>query len=141
MNTFLIFHHMGLLTAQPELARDHLHNLNYECGDSIYDPLQDVDLCMCHSTRCGPRIELVTPRATNDALSRLLRRKDDYMYHVCFSTPSIPEGVRLLEKDAANRIIEVMPPKPAILFNGKRVAFYAVPGLGLIELLEQSVAE
>ena len=70
-------------------------------------------------------------------LSRLLRRKDDYGYHVCFAVPSIEQGVRALDDGAPERVIEVMPPKPAVLFGGARVAFYSVPGLGLVELLEQ----
>lgn len=133
----LKFHHMGLLTGLPDLARKHLMSLGYQAGMSIFDPEQNVTLCMCHNSNGAPRIELVTPSETNESLLRLLRRKDDYVYHICFSIPDISEGVLLLGRSSERRIIEVMPPKPAILFNGARVAFYSVPGLGLIELLEQ----
>lgn len=135
----LVFHHMGLLTAQPDLARDRLRVLAYVCGDPLYDPLQDVELCMCHGSNGAPSIELVTPRETNLALSRLLRRKDDYVYHVCLATPGFEAGLRALSLGGQDRIVEIMPPKAAILFNGARVAFFSVPGLGLVELLEQSI--
>jgi len=133
----LVFHHVGLLTGQPELARTRLSRLGYRCGETVYDPEQDVELCLCEGPPGAPRMELVTPRPTNLALSRLLRRKDDYGYHVCYCTPGFPEGVRALGGDDLERIVEVMPPKPALLFGGARVAFFSVPGLGLVELLEQ----
>lgn len=128
---------MGLLTNQQQLAIQRLEVLGYEPGDPIYDPEQDVTLCMCRSRNGAPLIELVTPAQTNEPLSRLLKRKDDYIYHICFTTPTIGQGVDALQGEAQDRVIEVMPPKPAILFNNAKVAFYAVPGLGLIELLEQ----
>jgi len=134
----LVFHHVGLLTGLPELARGRLQLLGYVCGDQVYDPEQDVDLCMCLGPPGAPRMELVTPKPSNLALSRLLRRKDDYGYHVCYSAPSISEGMDALNGGGLDRIIEVMPPKPAVLFNGALVAFFSVPGLGLVELLEQA---
>jgi len=137
MKPILIFHHMGLLTGQPDLARHHLKILGYEHGDSIFDPEQDVILCMCHSLHNAPLVELVTPTQTNKSLSRLLRRKDDYMYHVCFTAPTISEGIATLSTTSQGRITEIMTPKPAILFDGAKVAFYSVPGLGLVELLER----
>lgn len=137
MNTFLPFHHIGLLTDQLELAGQRLEALGYVPGKPIYDPEQDVTLSMCKSLNNAPLIELVMPSPTNQALSRLLKRKGDYMYHICFVTPTIREGLAILQGKAEGRIVEVMPPKPAILFNYANVAFYSVPGLGLIELLEQ----
>jgi hypothetical protein len=136
----LVFHHVGLLTGQPDLARERLRLLGYQCGEPVYDPLQDVELCLCEGPPGTPRMELVTPRPTNLALSRLLRRKDDYGYHVCYRTPGFAEGVQALGGEDLQRIVEVMPPQPAILFGGARVAFYSVPGLGLVELLEQAPA-
>ena len=136
----LVFHHVGLLTGQPEVACARLQMLGYDCGEPVYDPLQDVVLCMCDGPAGAPRMELVTPRPSNLSLSRLLRRKDDYGYHVCYSSPSISEGLAALGDDTLGRIVEVMAPKPAILFGGARVAFFSVPGLGLVELLEQGSA-
>ncbi len=133
----LSFHHVGLLTGQPEEAILRLKRLNYILGKTIYDPLQEVHLCMCEGMHGEPSIEIVTPAKENKALSGLLKRKDDYMYHVCYTTSSLSKGVDALTINESDRIIEVMPPKPAILFNGALVAFYSVSGMGLIELLEQ----
>ena len=136
----LVFHHMGLLTGQPDLARSRLRLLGYTCGAPVYDPLQDVELCMCNGSPNAPAIELVTPKQTNLGLTRLLRRKDDYVYHVCLTTPSLEAGIRALGDGTQDRVVEIMPPKPAVLFDGARVTFLSVPGLGLVELLERSAA-
>lgn len=133
----LEFHHIGLLTKVPDLARRNLELFGYQASDSVFDPEQNVTLCMCHSVSGAPRIEIVTPSEENKSLLRLLHRKDDYIYHVCFSVPEILLGLNELSKSSTSRITEVMPPKPAILFNGARVAFYSIPGLGLVELLEK----
>jgi hypothetical protein len=133
----LSFHHLGLLTGQPDLARCRLRLLGYECGPVLFDPQQDVELCMCRGPAGAPPIEIVTPRKTNTGLSRLLKRKDDYGYHVCLVTPKLELGKEALGSDAQQRITEMAPPKPAVLFDGARVAFFSVPGLGLVELLEQ----
>lgn len=138
--TDLAFHHMGLLTGQPELARARLGLLGYACGEPVYDPLQDVELCMCTGPTGAPAIELVTPRPTNQGLSRLLRRKDDYGYHVCLTTSNLAQGVLALGDGSQDRVTEIMPPKAAVLFGGSRVAFLSVPGLGLVELLERDAA-
>ena len=133
----LSFHHIGLLTGQPELAINRLRQLGYLPGETVFDPEQEVLLCMCVGANNELPIELVTPTPNNQSLSRLLKRRDDYMYHICFTTSNIKEGITALSIGKSDCIAEITPPKPAVLFGGRRVAFYVVPGLGLIELLEQ----
>lgn len=135
--SLLSFHHIGLLTDQPDEAILRLKALKYQPSEVVFDPLQEVHLCMCEGKYGEPSIEIVTPTENNKSLSGLLKRKNDYMYHVCYTTPSFSQGIEALKISNTDRIIEVMPPKPAILFNGLKVAFYSVSGMGLIELLEQ----
>lgn len=130
------FHHVGLLTAVPEKAIINLALFGYSPTKSLFDPEQDVSLTMCESDQDAPRIELVTPANTNISLSRLLRRKDDYGYHTCFAVSSIGAAIQQIEAAGAGYVREVVPPKPAALFGGALVAFYLLPGIGLIELLE-----
>lgn len=131
----LTFHHMGLLTGTPDIAAERLASLGYCGGPVVFDPDQDVILRMFTGAPGVSAIELVTPNETNIPLTKLLRRRDDYMYHLCFATSSIQEGINRLGED----VVVVSPPKPATLFGGSNVSFCVVPGLGLIELLEQSV--
>jgi len=133
----IAFHHIGLLTGQPEEAIKRLQALNYLPGEVVFDPLQEVELCMCIGQSGEPSIEIITPTKKNNSLSNLLKRRNDYMYHVCFTTPSFAQGLEALTVLDADRVFEITPPKPAVLFDGAKVAFYSVPGLGLVELLEQ----
>ena len=135
----LVFHHVGLLTDQPELAARRLQRLGYTASAAVFDPLQGATLQLCHGPAGASTIELVTPARTNSSLSGLLRRRGDYMYHVCFEVPTIDEGLAWLRLDADDRLVEVAAPRPAILFDHRRVAFYSTPGLGLVEFLERAV--
>jgi methylmalonyl-CoA/ethylmalonyl-CoA epimerase len=132
----LIFHHIGLLTDDLPFAAKRLERLGYIIGVQIDDPLQKVTLQMCEPLIGGAKIELVSPKKENDGLFSLLRRRGDYMYHICFSAPSFKEAENILRLDGGDRIVLVSEPKPAILFNNLRVAFYLVSGLGLVEILE-----
>jgi hypothetical protein len=93
---------------------------------------------MCIGTEPEPAIELVTPRPGNLGLWSLLRRRDDYMYHVCYSASGFEEALAMLSDDGQQRVIQIGEPKPAVLFGGARVMFVSVPGMGLVELLERT---
>jgi hypothetical protein len=132
----LLFHHLGLLTDELHAAGKRLERLGYRLGEKIEDPLQKATLQMCEPIAGGANIELVCPHSENDGLSRLLKRRGDYMYHICFSASTFQEAESVIRLDNSDRISLVSEPKPAILFNNLRVAFYLVSGLGLVEILE-----
>jgi hypothetical protein len=43
-----------------------------------------------------------------------------------------------LEGDGELSVYSISPPKKAILFGGKRVSFYLVGGIGLIEIIDEA---
>lgn len=92
----------------------------------IHDPRQQADLCMI-TTAGGSRIELVSGRPVEAIVAR-----GTTPYHLCFEVPDMDVAIAAL---AAEGCRTVVPPLPAVLFNGARVAFLLGP-LGLIELLE-----
>jgi len=129
---------MGLLTDQPELAAKHLEALGYVVGEFIFDPEQGVTLAMCKSQYGSPQIEIITPDKSNQSLYRLLQRKGDYIYHLCFEIQSLENVIDTLKEYFGDGIVQIVKPKPALLFNNARVAFYAVAGIGIIELVESA---
>lgn len=137
MAPVLCFHHIGLLTHQPDVAARRLRQAGYVAAESVFDPLQGATLQLCHAPDGAGIVELITPASDNSALRGLLKRRGDYMYHVCFEVPTLEEGTASLELDASDRLTVVIPPREAILFGNRRVAFYAASGLGLVELLER----
>lgn len=134
----LKFHHIGLLSADQEKSKIQLKYLGYVPGETVFDPLQQVFLSMCTNASGDPAIEIVTPVSDNKALSGFLKRKDEHMYHLCFSTADITTGLEQLAMGDRDRVRQVSAPRPAVLFGGRLVGFYLVSGMGLIELLEDT---
>ena len=137
MASGLSFHHVGLLTDDPRSAARRLELAGFVAAESVFDPLQGATLQLCREANGTGMVELITPSAQNSGLHGLLKRRGDYMYHVCFEVSTLAEGERSLQLDADDRLIVVTPPREAILFDNRRVAFYAASGLGLVELLER----
>lgn len=129
------FHHMGLLTGNAEDAARFLQALGYRLGEAVTDPLQEAVLRMAHGRDGSPDIEIISPLPDNAGLRKLLKRRDDYLYHLCFTTSDREKSIAALTA-AKEAVMEVSPPKPTVLFEGKTVSFHVVSGLGLIELLE-----
>ena len=69
-------------------------------------------------------IELVSGEMVKD----LVKKKITY-YHICYEVKNIQKSI-----DSFKNSILISPPKEAILFNNKKVAFLYTP-IGLIELL------
>jgi methylmalonyl-CoA/ethylmalonyl-CoA epimerase len=132
----LNFHHLGLAVQQPKSAITFLKGLNYNIGETVFDPLQNVHLLMCnHSVM--PSVEIIYPAEGKGPLDRLLRsHKDGLVYHMCYTTQNLEFTLTAIEDTKDLRIFCVSPPKAAVLFNGNRVSFYMVADLGLIEIIE-----
>lgn len=129
------FHHLGLLTSDEGRAAPLLSALGYELDDAVEDPRQGAVLRMARGRNGNPDVEIIVPALDNTRLRRLLKRRDDYMYHLCFVTASLAAAAEALIA-GDQTVMEASPPTPAVMFGGKRVAFYVVSGIGLIELLE-----
>lgn len=136
LHGMLEFHHVGLLTDDPLPAQTRLQRLGYRPGRAVDDPLQLARLQMCEGPAGAPSIELVTPLPGNDGLARLFKRRNDHMYHVCFTAPDFETAQAALQLHPGEALTVVSPPKPALLFDNARVAFYLVSGMGLVEILE-----
>jgi hypothetical protein len=67
----------------------------------------------------------------------LTSHKDGLVYHVCYTTPHLDSALDALESEERLSIRPIFPPKEAVLFGGKRVSFYLVEGVGLIEIIDE----
>ncbi len=132
----LTFHHFGLAVRDATAAIKILTGLGYNCGESVYDPLQKVQLSWCSHSQM-PAVELVSPADEPGPLDNILSNQSELVYHICYGAKDISAAVNALKADGI-RILPVVPPKPAILFGGKAVGFYHVKGFGLIEIVEET---
>jgi len=128
------FHHFGLLSSDPEASCRLLTSLGYSVSGLIDDPLQNVRLhWAAHPVL--PNVEVISPTDITGPVTNLAKKFQHGIYHLCFEVTDIQSCLDQLSANA--RVLEVSPPKPAILFQNRRVSFYRVENLGLIELLEQ----
>lgn len=132
----LTFHHFGLAVRDSAAALEVLAGMNYECGEQIYDPLQNVNLIWCRHDEM-PAIELVSPADSPGPLDGILSDRPELIYHLCFSASDLSAAVDAIKKSGI-RVLPVSPPKPAVLFGGRKVGFYMIKGFGLIEVVEES---
>jgi len=122
------FHHLGIATENIEFEVQRLRKLfpGLKNFKRCFDPLQDVELCLLEVG--GVKIELVSGEKVKNYL-----RRGNKVYHICFEVDSLEEKI----KDLTNRgCILISPPKPAVLFDDRKVCFLITPMMFLIELLE-----
>ena len=125
---------MGLALRKEEEALKFLKGLSYSEGKSVYDPEQKVNLRICEANDL-PAVELVTAGEEEGPLTPILKRYNELVYHTCYETTDLEKSLETMEQDGL-RVVPVSPPKPALLFGGRKVSFYTVMGFGLIEILE-----
>jgi catechol 2,3-dioxygenase-like lactoylglutathione lyase family enzyme len=134
----LVFHHLGLAVKDPEAAAHFLTGLGYRIGPVILDPLQNVHLAMCAHDQM-PDVEIISPAEGAGPLDKLLStHKDGLVYHMCYTCADLDRSLDALESDDRFSVRSIAPPTEAILFGGKRVSFYLVEGVGLIEIIDQA---
>lgn len=91
----------------------------------VYDPCQDATLAML-TLADGTRIELVA----GPPVQTMLRKGIGY-YHLCFEVDDIESEI---ERLVLQKAVLLSPPKPAVLFGGRKVAFLQA-SYGIVELL------
>ena len=131
----LRIHHLGLLTGQPDAAMRTLSAFGYALGETIGDPLQKADLTMATHWDGGLNVEIIYPHEDNPGLRALVKRKADYMYHVCYQTANADAALERTRSRGVEAAL-VSAAKPAALFGGDPVSFYLFEGIGLVEFLE-----
>jgi methylmalonyl-CoA/ethylmalonyl-CoA epimerase len=134
MPSDLEFHHIGLACRDLAVDRRDHELLGYRAeGEVFEDPQQRIrGLFMS----LGPmRVELLEPLDEQSPLTSYLKRGIK-IYHQCFLCDDIAHSIQTLEAHAAR---VVSPPKPAVAFENRRIAFLFLPSQMLIELVERRI--
>ncbi len=128
--------HIAVAVADIEQAKECYQKIGYECGETIFDPAQNAYLAMCTKTGFDS-IELVGPVNHESPCSGIIEKNGEIPYHLCYRVTNVSAFLKqLTEMEIEYDIIS--EPKPAILFDYKKVSFIYVKDVGLIELLEDS---
>lgn len=129
----MIVHHYGFLTKNIDKSLSYFYKLGYKkISNLINDKERGVDIVFIESKN-GQLIELVSPNIENSIVSNIIKNQANSIYHICYIVKSIELEVEKLVKE---NFILINEPKPAIAFDGKRVAFLMSRYTGMIELLE-----
>lgn len=129
----LEFHHFGLAVQTPDEAFNYLEALGYQPGAQEFDPLQRVCVAMRHHPRM-PDVEVIWPRDRPSPIDALIKGGGSRIYHLCYASREPYEALTALTRKGL-AVMQVVEPRPAVLFGGLPVSFHMVSGIGLIELI------
>ena len=123
------FHHIGIACEDIEVTLAFV-KASFDIVNAtpvIFDENQNVDLCLL-TTRDATNIELVSGKTVDKFVA-----KKQFLYHTCWEVDDLQTAIEDLYSNGAMLISE---PKPAILFDNRKVAFLFCE-MGIIELLEE----
>ena len=125
------FHHLGVACRDLDAEEQAWSIMGYTReGIDFEDPIQRVRGRFIVGP--GPRLELLMPLSSGSPLDNVLR-KGIKIYHQAYLTEQFDSTVEML---TARRFRLVGAPAPAVAFEGNRIAFFALPNLAIIEIIE-----
>jgi len=81
-------------------------------------------------------VEIIWPGDVVGPVEKLTRKHTSgIIYHICYITGNLTDALASFQEMGVNAIC-ISSPTPAPLFNGRKVSFYNIIGMGLIEILE-----
>ncbi len=133
-------HHIGFVVADIGAGMNgFVRSLAASWDGRIYeDPLQKVKVAFLANRPGDPLVELVEPAAEDSPVWRFLTERGGGLHHVCYEVGNLEE--QLSEMKARGCTI-VRRPKPAVAFDGRRIAWMLTAERLLIELLEKGSEE
>lgn len=126
---------MGYVVRDIESSmRGFVHSLQATWDNRIFDdPHQKVRVAFL-STRPGDaQIELVQPASEDSPVHRFLFEKGGGLHHACYETPDLEAQISEMRSRGA---LLAKRPKPAVAFEGRRIAWLITKEGFLVELLE-----
>jgi methylmalonyl-CoA/ethylmalonyl-CoA epimerase len=99
----------------------------------VVDNVQNARLSLYENfAGSGVYIELIQPLNENAFTMNALKKNGNHFNHFCYSVDSAEEMYEVAGKE---RLISVLGPVPALLFDNKNVAFYYGRNRQIIEFL------
>lgn len=128
--------HIGYAVRRIDRAIDAFKELGFNFCEMIDDTDRNVKLAF--GEKDGYRIELVSPldKEKTSPVDQYVDRMPGIPYHICYCSSDFDRDIEALKRRGYKVIIE---PKPAIAFDGKRVAFLMNIGFGLMEIVEKNL--
>lgn len=121
------FHHIGIACENIEKELECLQEIfgNLKFSEKVFDPLQNVELCMIDLN--GINVELISGEPIKSFLKRNIK-----FYHICYEVNEFETAVNLLQSKGAILISGI---KETTLFENKQVAFFLLNNGMIVELI------
>jgi methylmalonyl-CoA/ethylmalonyl-CoA epimerase len=122
-------HHTGFVVADiAQYAKKHPLGV---CIASVEDPIQNARLAL-YNNHSEVLIELIQPLGNSAFTWNALQKNGNHFHHFCYTV----NNIKIAEDYAIQfRMIKVLGPVPAILFEGKEVVFYYTRNQQVVEFL------
>ena len=131
-----VLHHLGCVVPSISAVADAFAasiSASWD-GQIIHDPLQRVRVTFFKPVDPrNPVYELVEPAGANSPVNNFVK-KGGGLHHVCYEIDDLEAG---LEEARGTGFVMVSPPKPAVAFGGRRIAWICSKNRLLIEFLER----
>ena len=125
--------HIGYAVKQINKAIDYFMQLGFEFGCVVDD--QDRNIRIAFGSDGNYRIELIQPldKKKVSPVDIVLKKVGSSPYHICYKSFDLEKDIEQL---VSKQFKVIIPPTPAVAFNGRRVVFLANLHVGLIEIVE-----
>lgn len=127
------FHHIGIACYDIEKSAQFYISQGYSKTATVYDTIQNVNICFCEKIGGETCVELISPNDDTSPVCKNLQKNGVSPYHICYETDNLEETVLELKKQ---KFLMVSKPVPAVAFESRRVCFLFNKDVGLIELVE-----
>jgi len=130
-------HHLGFVVPDIRDALDRFaRSLGATSDGRIWeDPHQSVKVSFLTTQPNDAQVELVQPIGDNSPVARFLREKGGGLHHACYEVDNLEDQIVMMRSAGG---ILARKPKPAVAFDGRRIAWILTSDKFLIELLERS---
>jgi methylmalonyl-CoA/ethylmalonyl-CoA epimerase len=131
-------HHVGFVVADIKAAMPgFLRSMEASWDSQVFlDPNQKVKVAFLTTRPGDAQVELVEPDGRDSPVLRFLNEKGGGLHHACYEVQDLE---RELSDFRSRGSLIVKRPKPAVAFQGRRIAWVLTPEKFLIELLEQGM--
>lgn len=130
-------HHVGIVVTSIEASLASVASLLglQAITPVVHDPVQRVRVVLLAPVQPGgPQVELVEPAAPDSPVSAFLARGGG-SHHTCYEVDDLDAA--LAQVKPPNGLV-LRRPQPAVLFDGRRIAWVQTRDGALIELLERA---
>jgi catechol 2,3-dioxygenase-like lactoylglutathione lyase family enzyme len=127
------FHHLGVACGDLAVEARRFEALGYSPEGAVFrDPIQKVEGIFL--TGPGPRLELLAPLDPSAPIHPWIEKGVKY-YHQAFEVPSLADAVARMEEAQGHVVAH---PAPSTAFGGRPIAFVMLPGMILVEMIQET---